>query len=329
MKRGNKLLEIRDLTIEYSMRNKKIIAVDEVSLTINENECVALVGESGSGKSTIAFSILGILPHNARIVKGDIIYKGENLVGMNEKDFLHIRGKEISMIFQDPISYLNPVYKVGDQLLEAIQIHNKGITKDEAYEYAIDLLKRVRIPEPEKIMKMYPFQLSGGMAQRVLIAIALSSNLKLLIADEPTTGLDVTVQAQIIKLLQKLKNELRMSILLITHDLGTVAYMANKIYVIYLGRIMEEDKVESLFKNPAHPYTQMLISSSNSIYGIEDRGLTINVEDREKELEMELKEEKACRFIDRCPYAYEKCLIEPPYFEYDEDKKVRCWLYER
>ena len=328
----NSLLQIRKLTIEYTMKKRKIRAVEDVSLNIHANECVALVGESGSGKSTIALSILGILPYNAEIIEGEIIYKGRNLVAMNEKEFLDIRGKDISIIFQDPVSYLNPVYKAGDQLLETIQLHNKEFSKEEAYEYAVELLRKVRIPEPKRIMRMYPFQLSGGMAQRILIAIALSSNPKLLIADEPTTGLDVTVQAQILKLLKKLRDEMNISIFLITHDLGTVAYMADRIYVMYLGRLMEEDYADSLFKNPAHPYTQTLISSSDTIYGIEKSYTVQDIMDgMSSNLKIEGKAvtDKSCRFIDRCLYASEKCIAEPPYFSYNKNKRVRCWLYER
>lgn len=331
---GNKtLVDIKNLTIEYEVKSKKIRAVNQVNMKIYENECVALVGESGSGKSTIAFSILRVLPPQARVINGKIIYKNIDLLTLSEDEMTKIRGKEISIIFQDPASYLNPVYRVGEQLTETIILHNPDLNKNEAYEKAIDLLRKVRIPEPERVFRMYPFQLSGGMAQRVLIAMALSSNPRLLIADEPTTGLDVTVQAQILKLLKSLKNTLNLSILLITHDLGTVAYMADRIYVMYLGEVMEEDKAHSLFSQPIHPYTRMLIAASKKIYGIGDT----TIKDKAEAVDLnKLKVEvpvgnlnNACKFFDRCLYSINKCKAKPPYFQINEFKSVRCWLYEK
>jgi len=316
------LLSVRNLKVTYVVGRNKIRAVNGVSLDVYENECVAIVGESGSGKSTLALALMKLLPESAVIEDGQIIFKGVDIIKLNEEELHKIRGKDISMIFQDPTSYLNPVYSVGEQLVETILTHNNGLEKREAVSKAVDLLNKVGIPEAERILKYYPHQLSGGMAQRVSIALALASNPSLLIADEPTSALDLTIQAQILKLLRDLMTKLSLSIILITHDLSIVAYLADRVYVMYMGKIVEEDYTESLFKMPKHPYTQLLLNSVKSIYGYEDSLKYTKV------VEQPIAEFTGCRFRFRCPYTLSRCSVEePPLIQLSDYKKVSCWLY--
>lgn len=254
------LLSVNDLTVYYYTLEGVIKAVRNVSFQINKGESVCLVGESGSGKSTIGLAVAMSLPQNARIVSGKIIYNNVNLLDLNEEERRKYRGKEISIIFQDPAAALNPLFNIGEQISDVIMYH-LNIKKHEAIEQAKNILKRVGLPDPERIIKLYPHELSGGMLQRVSIAIALSTNPKILIADEPTTMLDVTLQAQILELLSKLRDEFNLSMLFITHNLGVAAEICEKIIVMYAGMIVEEGPVDEVLLNPLHPYTKKLLES--------------------------------------------------------------------
>lgn len=317
----NTLLKVQNLEVTYRTRNSFIKAVEDVTLEVGVNECVALIGESGSGKSTIAKAILRILPENATISHGQIIFKNKNLLSLTEKEMRKMRGKEISMVFQEPHSCLNPVLKIGDQLIETIKTHNPNLMRKEILEKAVELLSVVRIPDPQKILNRYPHQLSGGMAQRVAIALALSSNPSLVIADEPTSSLDLTVQAQIIKLLKKLMEMFKISILLITHDLSLVSNIADKVYVMHAGKIVEEDLIERLYKNSMHPYTTMLFEAVKKLQGI---STSFNLRCKpESPLEP-----IGCKFANKCPLVKPICFQKPPPFlSIITDKKVLCWLY--
>lgn len=322
--KNGSLLDVQNLNVTYKSTMFHVDAVKDVSITMNKGECIAIVGESGSGKSTLAMAVMKLLPPYATVTADKIMFNGVDILKVSDKELAKIRGKDVTVIFQDPISYLNPIISVGDQMIESLSSHNDKITKKEAYEQAIDLLKKVRIADPERILKMYPFQLSGGMAQRVFIAMAVSANPKLLIADEPTTALDLTIQAQILKLLNSLRKEFNLSIMLITHDLGLASYIADRIYVMFNGKVVEEDLAEGIFSQPVHPYTQMLIASSQAIYHGRTRELSKTISDMGK---ME-KGKKACDFADRCDKSSEACYNEPQLVKYDGTKKVRCWLVE-
>ncbi|MBC7091371.1 MAG: ABC transporter ATP-binding protein [Nitrososphaeria archaeon] len=318
------LLKVEDLNVEYVLREYKVNAVRNVSFYINEGECIALVGESGSGKSTVAMAVMGLLPPYAKISAKKITFDGKDILNADERLMTEIRGKDVTVIFQDPISYLNPIISVGEQIFEALMAHNPKISSNEAHAQAIELLKKVRIADPERVLKMYPFQLSGGMAQRVFIAMAISAKPKLLIADEPTTALDLTIQSQILKLLNNLRKEYNLSIILITHDLSLTSYLADRIYVMYNGQVVEEDSVEGIFSNPIHPYTKTLILSSQAIYLGEVKRL------REKMATITEKVEnsytiKGCDFIRKCSNYSLECEKEPPLIECNGLKKVRCW----
>lgn len=254
------LLKIEDLSVGFKIGKKMVNAVEGLSLEVRKGETLGLVGESGSGKSVTVTSILKLLPSNAVISSGRIIYKGRDLVLLSEKEMQKIRGNEISMIFQDPMTSLNPVFTVENQLVEAIQIHQK-ISKNEAKKRAVELLDMVGIKDPEKKIKLYPHEFSGGMRQRVMIAMAVSSNPSLIIADEPTTALDVTVQKQILDLLKSLQERFKTSIIFITHDLEVVSDIADRAAIMYAGQVVESGSVETIFDNPLHPYTRMLIQS--------------------------------------------------------------------
>jgi oligopeptide/dipeptide ABC transporter ATP-binding protein len=315
------MLRVEELDVVYKTGGAFIKAVEDAWLRINANECVGLIGESGSGKSTIANAILRVLPENAKITRGRILFKDRNLLELTEEEMREVRGKMISMVFQEPHSSLNPVLKIGDQILETLKSHQPNLTTEEAKRKAIELLEAVRIPDAQKILDRYPFQLSGGMAQRVAIALALSSNPSLLIADEPTSALDLTIQAQLVKLLTKLIDTFKFSILLITHDLSLVTNLANRVYVMYMGSIVEEDRVDNLLNNPLHPYTIMLINAVKRLQGAALPSNSIPELKRIRGL-------SACKFSPRCPLAKPICFKEaPPYVEISTNKKVRCWLY--
>ena len=317
---NNDLLRINNLRTVFHVEGKELPAVDGVSLSVEKGEVLCIVGESGSGKTMVSSSIMQLVPHPGKISSGEILFEKENLLTKDRRSMQSIRGKSISMIFQDPMAALDPVYTCGYQVAEAIRIHENIPYKD-AVNKSIELFKLVGIPFPERCAKAYPYELSGGMCQRVMIAMALSCKPKLLIADEPTTALDVTIQAQILALLKKIKEEMNMSIILITHDLGVVAEMADRVIVMYSGQIMEEADVNSLFSEPLHPYTKGLIKS---IPKMDDKNKRLyNIEGYVPSLS---SIPTGCRFNPRCPEAMEICSKRDPDFaEIGKHRKVRCW----
>jgi len=311
------MLIVEDLKVYYASSSRKYVkAVDNVSFSIDRGETVALVGESGSGKTTTALSIPRLLPPSAKIIGGKILFKNKNLLELNKEQISSIRGKEIGFVFQEPVSYLNPLMKVGKQIAEALIIH-EGIDKREADRRSIELLKKVKVADPERVFNYYPHQLSGGMAQRVNIAIAIACNPSLLIADEPTSNLDVTIQAQILNLILILKRELDMSVLLITHDLGVVSGIADKVITMYAGKIVEEADVTRFFKNPAHPYSRMLFDSLRQ--SLDEKG--------KKSPFLPLPDTEGCPFLSRCKYAMDKCKDSVVEVRVEQGHRVLCWLY--
>lgn len=315
------LLSVKDLQVEFKSGSIITKAVNGVSFDLNENENLGIVGESGSGKSVTATSILRLIPNPpGKITGGEIIFKEQNLLKLSNNELRKVRGNEISMIFQDPSTSLNPVFTVGDQIMESIRTHKK-ISKKEAKKKAIEMLELVGIPAPEKRIDMYPHEFSGGMRQRVMIAIALSCDPKLLIADEPTTALDVTVQAQILNLMKDLQEKLSMSIIMITHDLGVVWETCNKIIVMYAGRVVESGKVVDVYKNPLHPYTWGLLDSQ--ITESQDSLMPLStIPGSPPDLSFEIK---GCPFVDRCPYAQRVCHEKTPeLLELTEGHAVAC-----
>ncbi len=320
---GEKIIEVRGLRTSFFTDEGEIPAVDDVDFHINEGEVLGVVGESGCGKSVTSLSIMGLVPTPpGKIVGGEIVFNGENLVHFSEKKMRQIRGNEIAMIFQEPMTSLNPLFTIGDQMIEGIRIHLKWDKKKSCIK-AIESMKRVGLPRAEELMNDYPHQLSGGMRQRVMIAMAMACNPKLLIADEPTTALDVTIQSQILKLMKELNVEMNTAIMLITHDLGVVAQICERVVVMYAGKIVEEGEVSSIFKNPKHPYTKGLLKSVPDIRNKNERLYSIpgNVP-RPGSIK------QGCRFAERCEFAFERCLSENPGL-YDVDEKghrVRCFL---
>ncbi|MGB6128271.1 MAG: ABC transporter ATP-binding protein [Psychrilyobacter sp.] len=315
-----KLIELKDVKTSFFTHLGEVQAVRGVSYSLNKGEALGIVGESGSGKSITSMSVMGLLQYPGTVKSGEIIFKGEDLLKKNKKEMRNIRGNEIAMIFQDPMTSLNPVYTVGDQIMEAIRKH-QNVSKSEALEKAIDMLKLVGIPDPVKRIKAYPHEFSGGMRQRVMIAIALSCEPDLLIADEPTTALDVTIQAQILDLMKELKDKLNTSIVLITHDLGVVADVCSRVLVMYGGLIMEEGKVEDIFYNPKHPYTVGLLKS---IPKIENKERLVPIDGTPPDL---LHPPKGCPFAARCEHAMNICMEEQPeFFPCGEGHRSMCWL---
>lgn len=322
----DKLLEIKNLRTYFYTEDGVVPAVDDVSFYIKPGETLGVVGESGCGKSVTSVSILGLVPNPpGRILEGSkILFGGRNLLELSEKEMRKIRGNDISMIFQEPMTSLNPVFRVGNQICEAIMLHQK-LNKGQAREKAIEMLKLVGIPRPEKVVDDYPHSLSGGMRQRAMIAMALSCNPKLLIADEPTTALDVTIQAQILELMNNLKNEINASVMLITHNLGVVADTCQRIIVMYAGKVVEEGDVYSIFEDPKHPYTQGLLRSIPSIEIKQDKldsipGVVPNP----------LNMPRGCRFEPRCQKAMEVCREkQPDITALGEERTVRCFLYNQ
>jgi peptide/nickel transport system ATP-binding protein len=316
------LLVIENLKTYFQTEGLIAKAVDGVNLTLCARETLGIVGESGCGKSVTALSILRLVPHPGKIVGGKIFLEGLDLMELSEAEMRKIRGDKISMIFQEPMTSLNPVFTVGDQITETLRFHQK-VARKQALERSVELLKKVGIPSPESRINDYPHQMSGGMRQRVMIAIALSCNPKLMIADEPTTALDVTIQAQILDLMQKLKEETGTSIILITHNLGLVAEYAQSVAVMYLGKIIEYADVGILFNNPLHPYTVGLLES---IPRIEVKRESLKVIPGLVPSLFMLPQ--GCEFRDRCTYAWEKCTaLKPDFVEYDNGHFVRCWKY--
>jgi len=297
-------------------------AVDGVSIDIGKGETVGIVGESGCGKSVTALSIMRLLSiPPGKIAEGRIIFQGENLLNKSEAEMMKVRGNRISMIFQEPMTALNPVHRCGSQISEAIRLH-KGFGRSESASKAIELLRLVGIPLPEKRFSSYPHQLSGGMRQRIMIAMALSCSPQLLIADEPTTALDVTIQAQILELMKNLKKEFGMAIMLISHDLGVIAEMSERVVVMYAGKVVEESDVISLFRNPLHPYTEGLLDSIPQIRSERKRLHVI-----EGVVPNPSNIPPGCRFHPRCRYVIDSCkLREPPLCQVDNQRLVACWL---
>ena len=317
------LLEIHDLHTFFKTKKGIVKAVNGVSYSVEPGKTLGVVGESGSGKSVSAMSILKLLDGNGYIDSGEIIFDGKNLADVSVKDMCKIRGNEISVIFQEPMTSLNPIFTVERQLSEPFIIH-QGMNKKEAAEKVVEMLKDVRIPNPEAVAKQYPHQLSGGMSQRVMIAMAMSCNPQLLIADEPTTALDVTIQAQILELMKKIQKEEGMSILLITHDLGVVAEMCTRVIVMYAGEIVEEAPVDVLFYQPAHPYTKGLIASVPKL------GSGVKVLPSIPGSVPDLSSlPEGCRFAPRCAFATERCRKEKPdLYPVGEGQRSRCFLAE-
>ncbi|SHE28133.1 peptide/nickel transport system ATP-binding protein [Tissierella praeacuta DSM 18095] len=323
----NQILNIRNLKTYFYTDKGVVPAVDDVSIQVNKGQIVGIVGESGCGKSVTSLSILQLIDLPGKIVDGEIIFNGENLLNYSKGKMRSIRGNKISMIFQEPMTSLNPAYTVGKQVAEVILIHNKKITKNEAKKIVINMFEHVGIPEPEKRYNSYPHQLSGGLRQRVMIAMALVCRSRLLIADEPTTALDVTIQAQILNLMKNLQKQIDTSIILITHNLGVVADMCDYVYVMYAGKVMEQGDVFELFDNPLHPYTEGLLKSipranNNDVklerlYSI--KGIVPNL----------LYLPKGCRFSPRCDYAMDICREkEPELVDSGNGHLVRCFKYK-
>lgn len=319
----NTVLKINDLHTSFKTNVGYVPSVNGVSFQVNKRETLAVVGESGSGKSVTALSIMGLIEKPGKIVKGSIQLETTELTTTREKEYRKIRGNEIAMIFQEPLTSLNPLFTIGNQISESIRLH-QGLNKKSAKEKVIELLNHVGIPRAEKIYDSYPHTLSGGMRQRVMIAMALSCRPKLLIADEPTTALDVTIQAQILDLMKKLKKDNETAILLITHDLGVVAEMADNVAVMYAGQIVEYADVYSLFKDPKHPYTKGLLNSTPKFFEKNEK-----LESIRGTVPPPNGMPSGCRFSPRCPFAMEKCMkVNPPLIELDNGRKSRCWLME-
>ena len=320
------LLEVKDLRTEFfSSKKSSVTAVADVSFDINKGEILGLVGESGCGKSVTSLSIMQLLKDTpGKITNGQIILDGVDLVKAPAEEIRKIRGGKMSMIFQEPMSALNPSMRIDKQMIETIHLHS-DMTKEQALAHAAEMLKKVGIPDPPRVLKNYPHQLSGGMSQRVMIAMAMSNDPKLLIADEPTTALDVTIQAQILDLMKKIQKEENSSILLITHDLGVVAEMCSRVIVMYAGKIVEEAPVEVLFGNPSHPYTQGLIASVPKL------GSGVKVLPSIPGSVPDLASmPEGCRFAPRCKYATDKCRkMNPDLFQIGENHRCRCWLMDK
>jgi peptide/nickel transport system ATP-binding protein len=317
------LLQVNHLQTNFYTENGVVHAVNDVSFAIREGETVCIVGESGCGKSITALSLMQLIPENGKVEGGEINFAGKNLLKLNKKDIRRLRGNEIGIIFQEPMTSLNPVFTIGEQMIEPIQEHLL-LSKKDAYKKAMELITMLGIPNAEKIIHLYPHELSGGMLQRIMIAIALSCNPKLIIADEPTTALDVTIQAQILDLLRDVKHEFNTSILMITHDLGVVAEMADYVVVMYAGKVVEEGPVIELFANPQHPYTKGLLKAKPVIGERKERLYTIAGQVPNL---VDLNE--GCYFADRCEFAKDICRTKQPALkEITKGQKAACWLYE-
>ncbi|MBP1580907.1 MAG: ABC transporter ATP-binding protein [Oscillospiraceae bacterium] len=318
------LLEIKDLKVKFPGRKKILTAVDGVNLSIRPGEIVGVVGESGSGKSVMSQSILRLREYDSAVrYEGEILFEGKDILKLNQAEMRQLRGNRIAVIFQDPMTSLSPVHTVGKQLTEVLLLH-KEMTKEQAKERCIEMLKLVGIANPENCYKKYPFELSGGMQQRVMIAMALSCEPALLIADEPTTALDVTIQEQILDLIAELNEKLGMSVLFITHDLGAMAQLCHSVRVMYLGNLVEEAETNELFDNPLHPYTKGLLDCIPRLDSV--RGKPLNT--IEGVVPPLTNVPEGCHFCTRCPYADERCKTQnPPSVEARPNHKVKCWKY--
>jgi oligopeptide/dipeptide ABC transporter ATP-binding protein len=315
------LLEVRGLRTHFAGEEGEFRAVDGVSFALERGRTLGIVGESGCGKSVTSLSIMGLVPQPpGRIAGGEVVFDGIDLLRLDHAQMSELRGNKLSMIFQEPMTSLNPVFTVGDQIIEGIRRH-RDIGPAEAREHAIEMLRRVRIPSPERRIDDYPHKLSGGMRQRVMIAMALACNPQLLIADEPTTALDVTIQAQILDLMRNLRDELGTAIMLITHDLGVIAELAHDVIVMYAGRVVEQVDVTRLFADPQHPYTVGLLGSIPKLHQQQDRLAAI-----EGIVPNPMSMPQGCRFNPRCPFAVDKCRAEdPPLMEVKPGHLAACW----
>ena len=322
---SEKILEIKDERLSFFTPAGEVKALNGVSFSMNQGDVLGIVGESGSGKSVTAYSIMGLTAYPGRLVGGTVWFNGHQIDKMTEKEFRKIRGNEVSIIFQDPMTSLNPVYTIGNQIVEVILLHTKK-TKQEAWARAKELLELVGINEPDRRLKQYPHELSGGMRQRVMIAIALACEPKLLIADEPTTALDVTIQAQILELMNDLRHKLGMSIIMITHDLGVVAQMCEKIAVMYAGHIVEYGTTDEIFYNPQHEYTKGLINSIPKL-NAEEKERLVPIEGQPVDL---LNPPAGCPFAPRCKNCMKVCLNKmPPRTELSDTHYTYCWLRQK
>ena len=317
------LLSVKNLSTEFPVKKGIVRAVEDVSFDVDQGEILAIVGESGSGKSVTSLSIMGLLAEPGHVAGGSLEFEGKDLATLSEKQYRELRGNDMAMIFQEPMTSLNPVYRVGNQIVEAIRTHEK-VSKAEAKDRAVDLLRKVGIPSPEARINDYPHQMLGGMRQRVMIAMALACNPKLLIADEPTTALDVTIQAQILDLLRRLRDDTGMAVLLITHDLGVVSETADRVVVMYCGQVVEEAEVRTLFDHPMHPYTLGLLKSIPRLEDDDSKRLYMIKGMVPNPLEMP----PGCHFSDRCDSCMDICRTKVPELVDVDGHKVRCFLYE-
>ena len=316
------LLRVEDLTVKFRTYNGEVTAVNNLELLLNENETLGIVGESGSGKSVTSLSIMGLLEEATSSVSGKALFKGTDLIAMKEKEKQRYRGNHLAMIFQEPMTSLNPLHKCGKQIIESMRIHT-DISKADAQKKAIELLKLVGIPAPEQRFNEYPHQMSGGMRQRVMIAMALACDPQLLIADEPTTALDVTIQAQILEVLKELRDRLKMGIILITHDLGVVSEVCDRVIVMYTGKVVEQGLIREILDNPKHPYTEGLIAAIPNIQ--DEKGKLSSIEGMVPQLD---NMPQGCSFHPRCPYAMDICKEKRPALTIAENgRKVRCFKY--
>lgn len=324
-KQKQTLLDIKNLYTGFFINNELHHAITNINLTIDSGEIICIVGESGCGKSVLALSVMQLLPSvNAKVSQGEIIFQGDNLLDKSIKEMNQIRGKSISMIFQEPMTALNPVFTIGFHLIEVLKNHT-DLSKKDAMSKAIDLLQQVGIPRPDKIMHEYPHQLSGGMRQRIMIAIAIALHPKLLIADEPTTALDVTVQAQILELLKDIHSKENTSIMLVTHDLGVVAEMADRVVVMYAGEIVESSTIHYLFAHPRHPYTLALLGSIPDLNHDKEKLQTV----KGVVPSIQNMPQQGCRFASRCTKAFKDCTnITPELSEVSDNHFARCLLYD-
>lgn len=322
MAQADVLLKLKGVKTYFFTEEGTVHAVDGLDFQIRRGETLGIVGESGCGKSVTSMSILRLLGKTGKVVEGEIYFDGENLLEFNEEEMRKIRGNRISMIFQQPTTCLNPVFRIGEQIIEALQIH-QGLNDEEGKKRTIELMTLVGIPDPVRRMRSFPHEISGGQAQRVMIAMALACNPELLIADEPTTALDVTIQAQILDLMRELREKVNTAIMLITHDLGVIAEMAENVMVMYAGKAVEYAPVAALFDDPKHPYTQGLIASTPVLGTIRDELATIP-----GQVPSLLNPPQGCRFASRCSYVMDQCHTEePPLTKLEGDRLVRCWLY--
>ena len=318
-----KLLEVKNLHVSFFTPAGEVKAVNGISYDVDYDEVMGIVGESGSGKSVEAYSIIGLLQSPGKVMEGSITLEGEDMLAKSPSEMIDYRGSQVAMIFQNPMTCLNPVYTIGNQLTEALRAHDKNISKEEADKRAMEMLEQVGINNVEKRMKQYPHELSGGMRQRVMIAMGLICHPKLLIADEPTTALDVTIQAQILELMKELQKKNHMGIIFITHNLGVVAEVCDKVSVMYAGKMVEQGPVDDIFYNPGHPYTMGLLRSMPRV-DAESYERLIPIEGTPVDM---LNPPEGCPFAPRCEHAMKVCLQKmPPYVELGDNHRAACWL---